>query len=114
MNTAEVVIEFVGRSPAESEALAEDLRSKLLAADSSVRVERANPDPRAMNAGTILTAVLGATATANIANALASWLFQNDRITLDIKVKDREIHLQNVRRQDAATLTKSLLKAFGS
>jgi hypothetical protein len=113
MNTEEFVIEFVGATPAEAELLAENLRGKLLAADSTIRVERTRSDPQTMNAGAILTAVLGATATANVAKAISDWLFQHDRITLDIKVKDKEIHIENVRRQDASKLTKNLLKAFG-
>jgi hypothetical protein len=110
--TEEFEIDFVGTSQAEAEAFAEDLRSKLLAADSSIRVERKRADTQAMDAGAILTAVLGAAATANVAKALSNWLFQNDRIALDIKVKGKEIHLQNVRREDATQLTKSLLKVF--
>ena len=113
MQTEEFVIEFTGATPGESGRLAEDLRAKLIAADSTIRVDRKRSDPIAMDGGGMLAAVLGASATANVAKAISNWLFQNDRITLTIKVKSKEIHIENVRRQDAAKLTKSLLRAFG-
>jgi hypothetical protein len=113
MGTEEFLIEFAGSTPAEAGRLAEDLRTKLISADSTILVERKRSDPSAMDGGGTLAAVWGASATASVAKTLSNWLFQNDRITLSIKVKGKEIHIDNVRRQDAAKLTKSLLKAFG-
>lgn len=113
MKTRKFVIEFAGTTPAEAGRLAEDLRAKLIAADSSICIELKRSDPNAMDGGGMLSAVLGAAATANVAKTISNWLFQNDRITLTIKIDGKEIHIENVARKDATKLTKNLLKAFG-
>src|SRR5271170_5128268 len=88
LNEDEFMLDFPDVSVADANRYCEDLRTQLLDADETIRVERMRRDETTMDFGATLAVVLGAPATVALAKALISWTKRNNAANLKVVTRN--------------------------
>jgi DNA-binding transcriptional LysR family regulator len=103
------VIKFEDVSVREANVLAEELRSDLLDADRTLKVERRRDSEASQDFGSTLLLILGTQSVVVLAQAVRAWAARKPQVRIRVETTDGQLVSSGVESKEAA----AVIKAFG-
>ena len=108
----ELILAFPGESTSRANKLASSLCQAIASRGFSDSVERLRKDDSSMDAGTLLSVVLGAPSLAMLVTAIKDWALRNYRGTVEISRGETIVKLENIAIADVDELVRALSPLF--
>ena len=106
--TAELLLSFPHASEAERTRLVRDLKENLERIPEIHDTSIKRDSDEAMDAGAILSIVLGAPAVIAFVHAVEAWLKRRNQTSITIETADKKILVKNLRSEDSSEVVKEL------